>query len=476
MTAQQLWEAALGQLELRMTKPTFNTWIKPTSALTYEDGTLIISVPNAYTKDWLENRLLPVIKRTLADIAYQTIEVRFTLHQSHQAPGASGLFSSDGLRPPVAEHSALYTVPQATALPPGDEQRPTPMFNERYTFDTFVVGHGNRLAHAASLAVAEAPARAYNPLFIYGGVGLGKTHLLHGIGQSCQSHGYSVLYVSSETFTNHLINSIRGQSTEQFREKYRHTDVLLVDDIQFIAGKESTQEEFFHTFNTLHEAHKQIILSSDRPPKALITLEGRLRSRFEWGLIADIQPPDLETRIAILRFKAEQHHLPIPEEVIDFIARHIRSNIRELEGALNRVVATARLMRQPLTTETAHQTLRDFVPQPARLTIPQVMEITAQFYRLALEDLTGRRRTKEIALARHVAMYLARELTEASLPRLGKAFGGRDHTTVLHGCARIAENLEQDEELRYDLLRLKERLLTDRPSPRPQPERVPASL
>jgi chromosomal replication initiator protein len=350
------------------------------------------------------------------------------------------------------------------------------MFNEGYTFETFIVGHGNRLAHAASMAVADAPARAYNPLFLYGGVGLGKTHLLHAIGQTCRSHGYSVLYVSSETFTNDLINSIRCQSTDQFREKYRNPDVLLVDDIQFIAGKESTQEEFFHTFNTLHEAHKQIMLSSDRPPKALITLEERLRSRFEWGLIADIQPPDLETRIAILQFKAEQHHLPIPEEVIAFIARHIRSNIRELEGALNRVVATATLMRQPLTIETSRQMLHDFVPQPVTLTIPQVMETTAHFYSLSSEDLTGRRRTKEIALARHMAMYLARELTEASLPRLGKAFGGRDHTTVLHGCERIAQTLEQDEELRYDLLRLKERLLTDRRSPRLQPERVPASL
>jgi chromosomal replication initiator protein len=274
--------------------------------------------------------------------------------------------------------------------------------------------------------------------------------------------------VSSETFTNDLINSIRCQSTEQFREKYRHTDVLLVDDIQFIAGKESTQEEFFHTFNTLHEAHKQIMLSSDRPPKALITLEERLRSRFEWGLIADIQPPDLETRIAILQFKAEQLDLAIPEDVTDFIARQVRSNIRELEGALNRVVATARVMRQPLTVETARQTLRDFVPQPVSVTILQVMETTAQFYSLAVEDLTGRRRTKEIALARHVAMYLARELTESSLPQLGKAFGGRDHTTVLHGCERIAETLERDEELRYDLLRLKEHLLTDRPASRPQ--------
>ena len=475
MTAQQLWEAALGQLELRMTKATFATWIKPTSALAYEDGTLVVSVPNAYTKDWLENRLLPVIKRALADIACRTVEVRFTLHQPQSTPAADfgGLSRADGLMPRLAERptsfgSGLGAVrPQSAALSPTDEQRFPPMFNEKYTFDTFVVGHGNRLAHAASLAVAEAPARAYNPLFIYGGVGLGKTHLLHAVGQNCQSHSYSVLYVSSETFTNDLINSIRRQSTQQFREKYRHTDVLLVDDIQFIAGKESTQEEFFHTFNALHGAHKQIVLSSDRPPKALITLEERLRSRFQGGLIADIQPPDLETRIAILRFKAEQHHFPIPEEVIDFIARQIRSNIRELEGALNRVVATARLMHQPLTTETARHTLRDFVPQPVSLTIPQVMGVTARFYNLASEALTGRRRTKEIALARHVAMYLVRELTEASLSQIGEAFGGRDHTTVLHGYEKIAENLERDEELRYDLLRLKERLLTDYPSPHP---------
>ncbi len=485
MTAQQLWEAALGQLELRMTKATFATWIKPTSALAYEDGTLVISVPNAYTKDWLENRLLSVIKRTLADIACRTMEVRFTLQKPQHTPAAdvgeplslsasAELSRTDGVMP-VPDRLSVQTGAQVLhsaersvtpALSPVDEQWVSSMFNDKYTFDTFVVGNGNRLAHAASLAVAETPARAYNPLFIYGGVGLGKTHLLHAIGQDCQTHGYPVLYVSSETFTNDLINSIRRQSTDQFREKYRHTEVLLVDDIQFIAGKESTQEEFFHTFNTLHEAHKQIVLSSDRPPKALITLEERLCSRFEWGLIADIQPPNLETRIAILRFKAEQYHFPIPEEVIEFIARQIRSNIRELEGALNRVVATARLMRQPLTMETARHTLRDFVPQPVSLTIPQVMEATAYFYNLTSKDLTGQRRTKEIALARHVAMYLARELTEASLPQIGEAFGGRDHTTVLHGCKKIAENLERDEELRYHLLRLKERLLS------PQPERI----
>jgi chromosomal replication initiator protein len=467
MTAQQLWEAALGELELRMTKSTFNTWIRPTSVLSYEDGTLVICVPNVYTKDWLENRLLPVIKRTLADIACRTVEVRFSLHQPRQTPAPGRLFQPDGPGTRTAERSDSFSSSELSASPAADKQRPTFMFNEGYTFDAFVVGHGNRLAHAASLAVAEAPARAYNPLFIYGGVGLGKTHLLHAIGQSCESRGFSVLYVSSETFTNDLINSIRGQSTEQFREKYRHTDVLLVDDIQFIAGKESTQEEFFHTFNTLHEAHKQIALSSDRPPKALITLEERLRSRFEWGLIADVQAPDLETRIAILRSKAEQHHFPIPEEVIDFIARHVRSNIRELEGALNRVVATAGLMRQPLTTETARHTLRDFVPQPVSLTIPHVLEAAARFYSLTSGDLTGRRRTKEIALARHVAMYLARELTDASLAQVGKAFGGRDHTTVLHGCDRIAEDLERDEELRYDLLQLKERLLTDGARARP---------
>jgi len=458
MNAQQLWEAALGQLELRMTKATFTTWIKPTSALAYEDGTLIVAVPNAYTKDWLENRLLSVIKRTLSDIACRTVEVRFTLHQPHQSASADELM----LQPTAPPIPTTHEPSQPAAPSMRDEQQPSSMFNEKYTFETFVVGHGNRLAHAASLAVAEAPARAYNPLFIYGGVGLGKTHLLHAVGQKCQSLGYSVLYVSSETFTNDLINSIRRQSTEQFREKYRHTDVLLVDDIQFIAGKESTQEEFFHTFNTLHEAHKQIMLSSDRPPKALITLEERLRSRFEWGLIADIQPPDLETRIAILRFKAEQHHFSVPEEVIEFIARQIRSNIRELEGALNKVIATASLMREPLTLEMARHTLRDFVPQPVTLTIPHILEATASFYNLSPKDLTGPRRTKEIALARHMAMYLIRELTEATLSQIGKAFGGRDHTTVLHGCEKIAEGMQWDEELRHDVLRLKERLLSPR--------------
>jgi len=452
MTAQQLWEAALGRLELQMTKATFATWIKPTSALAYEDGTLVITVANAYAKDWLENRLSSVIKRTLADIARRTVEVRFTLHQPQRTRAAERL--------PLAISDRPTSQPFSAA----DEKRPPSMFNETYTFDTFVVGNSNRLAHAASLAVADAPAKAYNPLFIYGGVGLGKTHLLHAIGQRCWSHGL-VLYVSAETFTNDLINSIRRQSTEQFRAKYRRIDVLLVDDVQFIAGKESTQEEFFHTFNTLHEARKQIVLCSDRPPKALITLEERLRSRFQWGLIADIQPPNLETRIAILRFKAEKSHSPVPEDVIDFIARHIPSNIRELEGALNRVVATARLMRQPLLVDTARNTLRDFMPQAVTVTMPQVMETTAHFYNLTLGDLTGRRRTKEIALARHVAMYLARELTESSLPRIGKAFGGRDHTTVLHGYNRIAENLERDEELRHALLRLKERLLTPTQAP-----------
>jgi len=450
MTAQQLWKAALGQLELQMTKATFSTWIKPTSALAYEDGTLIVAVPNGYAKDWLENRLLSVIKRTLADIAHRTVEVRFTIHQPQPTPA-----NELPLNPPKR------TTPQVSS-PSG--RQPTTSPNEKYTFQTFVVGNSNRLAHAASLAVAEAPAKAYNPLFIYGGVGLGKTHLLHAISHACQANGYLALYVSSETFTNELINSIRQQSTEQFREKYRYTDVLLVDDIQFIAGKESTQEEFFHTFNALYGSNKQIVLSSDRPPKALITLEERLRSRFEGGLIVDIQPPDLETRIAILRFKAEEHHFPIPEEVIEFIARQIRSNIRELEGALNRLVATSRLMRQPITIEMARIALRDFMPQPVTLTISQVMEATASFYNIAVEDLTGRRRNKEIALARHVAMYLARELTDASLPQIGEAFGGRDHTTVLHGYKKIAENLEWDEQLRYELMRLKERLLSPQPA------------
>jgi chromosomal replication initiator protein len=313
------------------------------------------------------------------------------------------------------------------------------------------------LAHAASLAVAEQPATAYNPLFLYGGVGLGKTHLLHAIGHECLARGLRVLYVSSENFTNDLINAIRTHTTDSFREKYRNSEVLLIDDVQFIAGKESTQEEFFHTFNTLHDANKQLILSSDRPPRAMITLEERLRSRFEWGLIADIQPPDLETRIAILSSKAKVQSVTVPHELLYFVARQIQNNIRELEGALTRVLAYVDLTGYPLTIETAELALTDILSRPVTLSPDEIVDEVARFYNLDPDLLRGRGRSKEVALSRQVAMFLAREETQASLPQIGEALG-RDHTTILYGYEKISQQIEENDSLRRDILTIRERL------------------
>jgi len=345
MNADQVWPAALGELQLQMTQATFDTWLRDSRMVKYEDGVLVIGVKSGYAKDWLEARLLPTIKRTLARLTGQNVEIRFIVC---------------GEETRQKEPVTLLALPAATET---DSSSSAANLNPRYVFDNFVVGPGNRLAHAASMAVAESPAASYNPLFVYGGVGLGKTHLLHAIGHACLAQGLRVLYVTSEEFTNDLIEAIRSQTTESFREKYRTADVLLVDDIQFIAGKEATQEEFFHTFNTLHSTGRQIVISSDRPPKALVTLEERLCSRFEWGLIADIQPPDLETRIAILRTKAADCGVSVPDEILTLIANRIQSNIRELEGALNRVVALSRLTNQPLTAEVAETALSNLLPQ-----------------------------------------------------------------------------------------------------------------
>jgi chromosomal replication initiator protein len=330
--------------------------------------------------------------------------------------------------------------------------------NPRYIFDAFVVGSGNRLAHAACLAVAEKPARAYNPLFLYGGVGLGKTHLLHAIGNACQARGLSVLYVSSEEFTNDLITAIRTHTTQAFREKYRSMDVLLVDDIQFIAGKESTQEEFFHTFNTLHGQDKQIIVSSDRPPKALITLEERLRSRFEWGLTADIQPPDLETRLAILRTKAERTGRHVPNEVLTLIAERVQSNIRELEGALNRILAFADLSGSPLTPELVEVALADLLPQRSDVEPERIIELVAREWQVSIDDLRGRDRSQKVAQPRQVAMYLLRKETDASLPQIGEALGGRDHTTVMYAIEKISGEIETKTDLRKRVVSVKQQL------------------
>jgi len=439
MDLKGVWQATKGELQLQMTEATYDTWISNTFPIAYEDGTFIIGVHNTYAKEWLENRLQTIIKRTLIGLTNQTAEVKFVVRAK------AGQQEEALLAAPPQESRASQPQPQTSSAP----------LIPHYTFDNFIVGNSNRLAHAAALSVAEHPGESYNPLFIHGGVGLGKTHLLHAVGNFALTRNRRVLYVSSETFTNDLINSIRNQSTDEFRAKYRQLDVLLVDDIQFIAGKESTQEEFFHTFNTLHASDHQIVISSDRPPQAIPTLEERLTSRFEWGLIADIQPPDLETRIAILLFKAERQTLDIPSEVIDLIAHKFQQNIRELEGALNRVIAHAQMSFSPITLDLATAALADTLTARQTLSIDQIIAAVAGFYNFQAEDLRGSRRTKDLALARQVAMYLAREETSSSLVQIGSALGQRDHTTVMHGHSKIEKAIEADDRLRRDVLALK---------------------
>lgn len=447
---EQVWQNALSQLQLQMTRATFDTWLKDTRIVSQNKEKLIIGTKNAFAKDWLENRLFNTISRTVANIVGHSMDIQFVVDSGAEAQEQSAPWNTRPNRP-------LETGPEPTN---GNgyyrDNKDRLMLNPKYTFDQFIVGASNRLAHAASLAVAEKPADAYNPLFLYGGVGLGKTHLLQAIAHVALSQNKQVIYTTSETFTNDLINAIRSQSTELFREKYRSVKFLLIDDIQFIAGKESTQEEFFHTFNSLHSSGGQIVLTSDRPPKAITTLEDRLRSRFEWGLLADVQPPDLETRIAILRFKADSLSTFVPADVMEFIARRAQNNIRELEGALNKVVAHAAMLRQPFTLDLARDALQDIVSRQAELTVAQIIDAVAKFYRMDPDTLTGRGRSKEIAAARQMAMYLAREETGASLPQIGEALGGRDHTTVMYGWEKIASNIEQDDKLRREMLAIRE--------------------
>jgi len=438
MNADQAWQAALGQLQTEMPKAAFDTWVRDAEFAAYEDGSFIIAVSNAYARDWLQSRLSSTVTRLLTGIMNRTVQVSFIVWQGGSKP-------VEELEPPAAYEELVSPAVN-------------PSVNARYSFDNFVVGASNRLAHAASLAVAERPAQAYNPLFVYGGVGLGKTHLLHAIGNLCHQHGLQVLYVSSEVFTNDLINAIRTHTTQAFRDKYRSIDVLLVDDIQFIAGKESTQEEFFHTFNTLHGQDKQIVISSDRPPKALVTLEERLCSRFEWGLTADIQPPDFETRLAILRSRAERVGCKMSGELMELIARRVQSNIRELEGALTRVAAFADLSGLPLTAQLVETALADLLPRRSQVQPNEVIRKVAEAYGVSVEGLLGRDRSHQIALPRQVAMYLLREEANVSLPQIGEALGGRDHTTVMYGCDKVAELLEEDDRFRRQVLSIKERL------------------
>lgn len=454
MDTDQVWQATLGQLQLQMTRATFDTWIKDTHIVSQDSDKLVIGTKNAFAKDWLENRLFSTISRTVAHVLGRAVNIQFTV--DHASVEAIDQQSPPPLlqSPQPANGHTNPTHNNGNGYYRGDRDRL--MLNHKYVFEQFIVGASNRLAHAASLAVAERPADAYNPLFLYGGVGLGKTHLLQAIAHYALARDRRVIYTSSETFTNDLINAIRSQSTDLFREKYRNTDFLLIDDIQFIAGKESTQEEFFHTFNTLHSSGGQIVLSSDRPPKAITTLEDRLRSRFEWGLLADVQPPDLETRIAILRFKADSQGVRVPDDVMEFIARRAQNNIRELEGALNKVIAHAAMVRHPINIELANAALQDIVSRQAELTVGQVIAAVASFYRIEEEVLIKRGRSKEVASARQMAMYLAREETGASLPQIGEALGGRDHTTVMYGWEKIASQIEQNDRLRREMLSIRE--------------------
>jgi len=454
MKAAHVWQAALGELQLQMTKPTFETWVKPARVVAYEDGEFIIAVPSAFTKDWLESKLLSSIKRALSGILGRSVDVAFIVMPEEESETPQALLYS-------AEFAELAGARPSSGGANGLAMM-TGNLNSRYVFDTFVVGPSNRLAHAACLAVAEKPASTYNPLFLYGGVGLGKTHLLHAVGHKCLAAGLQVLYVSSEQFTNELINAIRSQDTEGFRDKYRSIDVLLIDDIQFIAGKEATQEEFFHTFNALHGNGKQIAMSSDRQPKSMVTLEERLRSRFEWGLIADIQPPDVETRTAILRAKAETQGAAAPDEVLDFIARQVHSNIRELEGALNRVLAHVRMTGGPLSVEAASVALAGLVARPPGLTVNEILLAVAHYYGVSMDDMTGRARNKESVKPRQVAMYLCREEMQTTLPQIGEVLGGRDHTTVMHGVEKITREVEEDDNLRREIMAIREKLYNNR--------------
>ena len=440
-----LWATALLSLERKYSKPIFEMWLKPMRMVGADDGAVVLAVQSSFARDWVENRLKGEIVETLAEIAGVSVEVRFIVNDEVIAAQ---------MRPTIVTETG--TMPASTipanvgaARPLGHDEPRSITLNSRYTFEEFVIGNSNRFAHAASLAVADAPAKAYNPLFLYGGVGLGKTHLMHAIGHrvNAENPRANVVYVSSEKFTNEFIIAIKNNQTVEFRNRYRHVDVLLIDDIQFLEGKEQTQEEFFHTFNSLHEASRQVIISSDRPPKEIQTLENRLRSRFEWGLLTDIQPPDLETREAILRKKAESEKIPVPDEVTSFIAKVIPSNIRELEGALIRVVAFASLTKSPITVDLTSEVLKNVVASlpPRRVTIGLIKERVAKAHGLTVKEMDNQRRDQRVAGPRQIAMYLATELTDSSLPQIAREFQKKDHTTIMYARDKVKRQMSVDE-------------------------------
>ena len=455
----QIWQETLSLLEKELIRPSFETWIKVLSPLSFENGTFEIGTTRLIVKEWVETRYLSLIRKSMEVILNQPVIISITT-----VPVDSAHPINDPLVPttppfelPKSPATNMYS-PARTKI----EENVSPL-NPKYTFDSFVIGNSNRFAHAASLAVAEMPAKVYNPFFIYGGVGLGKTHLMHAIGHRIlQIHPENkVLYISSEKFTNDFINAIMSGHPESFRNRYRNIDVLLIDDIQFLAKKEQTQEEFFHTFNALHEANKQIIISSDRPPKDIPTLEDRLRSRFEWGLTTDIQSPDLETRIAILRKKALLENITMPNDVIVYISTRIDNNIRELEGAFNRVNAYSFLNRRPITIELAMESLKDLFPKDKtnQVTPQRIQEIVVAHFRIKIEDLVSKRRTRNVTVPRQLAMYLCRELTDWSLPKIGEFFGGRDHTTVIHAYEKVNRERQEDNRIASLLTELSSKII-----------------
>ncbi|RMF92765.1 MAG: chromosomal replication initiator protein DnaA [Nitrospinota bacterium] len=441
-----VWRRALELIEEQIGATKFATWFGPIQFLSANGESLTLGVPNTFMKEWLIEHYQPLITDTL----YRLTQTRYTLHfhtEIDEALGGDDPYSLDPY-PPV---SAVWEEREA-------EEREDAVYNPQMTFENFVVGSCNQFAHAACLAVADRPAQAYNPLFIYGGVGLGKTHLLHSIGNFLKANrpGFKACYVSSEKFLNDLVDALRYDQIMDFRARYRKNDLLMIDDIHFIAGKERTQEEFFHTFNALYEERKQIVLSSDRPPREMATLESRLRSRFEWGLIADLQPPDLETKIAILKKKAEQLKITLSDDLLFLIASNISADVRKLEGALNRLVVHASLTGTHIDDEAARHILKDVLEGSDQvITVSWVQEVVATYYGLDCAALLSKKRHRDISFARQVAMYLARELTTASLPEIGKSFGGRDHTTVLHACHKVKELMAREERFAEEIAQLK---------------------
>jgi chromosomal replication initiator protein len=440
-TADDLWDAISRRLRETLGETTHDTWFAHAEARSLGERGLVVAVPNDFTRDWIESHFRTFVAGAANDLAGRSVDVSFDV-------------ADHVVQLPAGE--PRETV-QAASPAEGPRELAEPELNAKYTFDLFVIGSSNRFAHAAALAVAEAPAQAYNPLFIYGGTGLGKTHLLQAIGHYVRQHTrrLTMRYVTSETFMNDFIDSLRDKRIEGFKRRYRNYDVLLIDDIQFFEGKERIQEEFFHTFNSLYEGGAQIVISSDRPPREISTLEERLRSRFEWGLLTDIQAPDLETRIAILRKKVNTEGIAVTDpEVLTFIAGRVSSNIRELEGALTRVVAFSSLTDRPMTVDLAEHVLKDVFPQgdpPPEVTIPRIQQAVSDRFGVTVDELVSPRRSQAVAYPRQVAMYLSRELTDSSLPKIGKEFGGRDHTTVIHATSKITRLIREDRSV-YNLV------------------------